>query len=224
MDLQGKAMRMLGKFEDPTVQEDMDRKFVITFYLSDDTISIFEPPQQNSGIIGGKFLERSQMMNPTTGENYVPFDLDVGVCVELNKYRFRILDCDEFTRKYIASKGEYLRSQLYKVSLNGIMKDLQKRNEEAKEALRAAFRIMDEDRSGNITHMEFLQTLKHLHYDIDIEDAEPLLAWFDPEWKGYISYAEFCDAIVRSPKFPEFQKRFLAEKEREQTGSRTSNR
>jgi Ca2+-binding EF-hand superfamily protein len=48
---------------------------------------------------------------------------------------------------------------------------------------------MDEDRSGNINHMEFLQTLKMLHYDIDIEDAEPLLAWFDPEWKGYISYA-----------------------------------
>ena len=92
------------------------------------------------------------------------------------------------------------------------MKDLQKRNEEAKEALRAAFRVMDEDRSGNITHMEFLQTLRHLHYDVEIQDAEPLLAWFDPEWKGYISYAEFCDAIVRAPKFPEFQKKFLAEK------------
>lgn len=25
--------------------------------------------------------------------------------------------------------------------------------------------------------------------DIEVEDAEPLLAWFDPEWKGYISYA-----------------------------------
>jgi len=36
--------------------------------------------------------------------------------VQLNKYRFRLLDCDEFTRKYIESKGTYLRSQLYKVS------------------------------------------------------------------------------------------------------------
>lgn len=217
MDLQGKALRILGKFEDPAAQEDMDRKFVITFYLSDDTVSIFEPPQQNSGIIGGKFLERSQMLNPDSGENFLPFDFKLGAVVQLNKYRFRLLDCDEFTRKYIESKGEYLRSQLYKVSLNGIMKDLQKRNEEAKEALRAAFRIMDEDRSGNITHMEFLQTLRHLHYDIEIEDAEPLLAWFDPEWKGYISYAEFCDAIVRAPMFPEFQKKFLAEKAKVRT-------
>ena len=31
------------------------------------------------------------------------------------------------------------------VSLNGIMNDLQRRNEEAKEALRAAFRVMDEE-------------------------------------------------------------------------------
>jgi hypothetical protein len=117
MEMQGKALRMLGKFEDPTVQEDMDRKFVITFYLSDDTISIFEPPQQNSGIIGGKFLERCQILNPETGDNYSPFDFQVGLVVELNKYRFRLLDCDEFSRKYIESNGEYLRSQLYKVSV-----------------------------------------------------------------------------------------------------------
>jgi len=164
MDMQGKALRLLGKFEDPTVQEDMDRKFVITFYLSDDTISIFEPPQQNSGIIGGKFLERCQILNPETGQNYSPFDFTVGAVVELNRYKFRLLDSDEFTRKYLESKGQYVRSQLYKVSLNGIMLDLQQRNEQAKEALTAAFRIMDEDRSGNINHMEFLQTLKMLHY------------------------------------------------------------
>ena len=120
MDLQGKALRILGKFEDPAAQEDMDRKFVITFYLSDDTVSIFEPPQQNSGIIGGKFLERSQMLNPDSGENFLPFDFKLGAVVQLNKYRFRLLDCDEFTRKYIESKGEYLRSQLYKVRLKSL--------------------------------------------------------------------------------------------------------
>ena len=115
MDLQGKALRILGKFEDPAAQEDLDRKFVITFFLSDDTVSIFEPPQHNSGIIGGKFLERCQMLNPETGENYSPFEFDVGNVVELNHYRFRLLDCDQFSRKYFDSKGEYLRSQLYKV-------------------------------------------------------------------------------------------------------------
>ena len=47
------------------------------------------------------------------------------------------------------------------------MQDLQQRNEQAKEALTAAFRIMDEDRSGNINHLEFLQTLKMLHYGIE---------------------------------------------------------
>ena len=215
MVLQGKAMRLLGKFEDPQAPEDMDRKFVITFYLSDDTVAIFEPPQQNSGIIGGKFLERCQLINPATGQNFEPFDFVIGDTIEINKYVFRLLDCDKFTEKYLATRGEYLRSQLYKVSLNGIMADLQTRNEQAKEALTAAFRLMDEDRSGNINHMEFLQTLKMLHYDIDIEDAEPLLAWFDPEWKGYITYAEFCDAIVRAPKFPPFHAKFLEEKERQ---------
>ena len=83
-----------------SVQEDIDRRFIITFYLADDTawllhapmnlqlfaqentfvvlvfiqdifrlswfsfrhcqVGIFEPPQQNSGVIAGKFLERAE--------------------------------------------------------------------------------------------------------------------------------------------------------------------
>lgn len=37
-----------------------DRKFVLSYFCGDDTLAIFEPPQRNSGITGGKFLERMQ--------------------------------------------------------------------------------------------------------------------------------------------------------------------
>ena len=40
------------------------RRFVVTFYLADDTISVFESSGRNSGIIGGKFLERSRVPLP----------------------------------------------------------------------------------------------------------------------------------------------------------------
>lgn len=32
-----------------TVPEDFDRRFIIQIYLSDDTLSIYEPAQKNSG-------------------------------------------------------------------------------------------------------------------------------------------------------------------------------
>ena len=34
---------------DTTRPIDLDRRFIIFYYLSDDTISIFEPPMRNSG-------------------------------------------------------------------------------------------------------------------------------------------------------------------------------
>ena len=43
---------------------DAGRKFTVSYFLSDDTISVFEPPQRNSGVIGGKFLERGRIQKP----------------------------------------------------------------------------------------------------------------------------------------------------------------
>jgi hypothetical protein len=37
---------------------------VISYRLGDDTISIHEPPQRNTGIIGGRFLERTRVSKP----------------------------------------------------------------------------------------------------------------------------------------------------------------
>ena len=48
---------------------EVDRRFTISYFLSDDTVLVFEPPQRNSGIIGGKFLERGRVTKPD-GENY----------------------------------------------------------------------------------------------------------------------------------------------------------
>ena len=39
---------------------DDQRNFLVTFYLEDDTLSIYEPPVRNTGIVGGKFLARGK--------------------------------------------------------------------------------------------------------------------------------------------------------------------
>lgn len=45
-------------------ESDRDRRFIVSYFLADDTVAIFEPPMRNSGIIGGKFLERSVVRKP----------------------------------------------------------------------------------------------------------------------------------------------------------------
>ena len=49
---------------DTNYSVDMSRRFIVSFYLSDDTIAVFEPPQRNSGVLGGKYLERGRVKLP----------------------------------------------------------------------------------------------------------------------------------------------------------------
>jgi hypothetical protein len=43
---------------------DRERSFVLSYFMMDDSLLIFEPPVRNSGIGGGKYLERSKVYKP----------------------------------------------------------------------------------------------------------------------------------------------------------------
>lgn len=46
------------------VPEDEGRSFVISYYVRDFTVAVYEPPVRNSGIIGGVFLKRERLLHP----------------------------------------------------------------------------------------------------------------------------------------------------------------
>jgi hypothetical protein len=48
---------VLADCSEPT---DVDRKFIISYYIRDFTLAVYEPPMRNSGVIGGQFLKRSR--------------------------------------------------------------------------------------------------------------------------------------------------------------------
>jgi len=62
---------------------------------------VYEPQQRNSGISGGKFLEKGKYKNVETGNNFFnPTDFVVGQDCKINGFSFKLLDLDEFTRKW----------------------------------------------------------------------------------------------------------------------------
>ena len=93
--------------QDSSRPEDEHRKFIISYYLSDDTMTIFEPPQRsaypdtpllhtalctcaphrNAGILGGKFLERMRVAKPDSPPDqpvfYRPQDFAIGTTIEV---------------------------------------------------------------------------------------------------------------------------------------------
>eukprot|EP00752_Nemacystus_decipiens_P010592 g9432.t1 len=54
-----KVLRFQAKLRNVT-NNDKTRDFVINYFLADDTLSVFEPPVRNSGVVGGLFLARGK--------------------------------------------------------------------------------------------------------------------------------------------------------------------
>ncbi|TKC38439.1 hypothetical protein EI555_002541, partial [Monodon monoceros] len=105
---ENKVLRYLAALESP-IPEDKDRRFVFSYFLATDMISIFEPPVRNSGIIGGKYLGRTKVVKPGSSvENptyYGPSDFFIGAVIEVFGHRFVILDTDDCVLKYMESNA-----------------------------------------------------------------------------------------------------------------------
>lgn len=89
-------------------REDQDRRFVINYHLADDTMTIHEPPQRNAGIIGGKFMERTRVLQPGSAlsdqSGPVYYDvkhLYVGGKIEVLSHSFVLLDADEYAFNFM---------------------------------------------------------------------------------------------------------------------------
>ncbi|NXY19486.1 EFHC1 protein, partial [Atrichornis clamosus] len=104
-----KVLRYQVALESP-VPEDKNRRFILSYFLSDDTISIYEPPVKNSGIPGGKYLKKTRVAKPGfTPENpiyYEPSDFTIGSTIEVFGHRFVITDADEYVLNYMEANAE----------------------------------------------------------------------------------------------------------------------
>jgi EF-hand domain-containing protein 1 len=88
---------------------DSERKFIVSVFVRDDTIQIFETAEKNSGRISSKFMERQKHKNPYSNKYYAEKDFVVGNTIYINKYIFKLLECDEYTKKYMKDNPENFR-------------------------------------------------------------------------------------------------------------------
>jgi len=86
--------------------EDAIRKFIIAYYLNDDSLQIYEPPTKNSEFSSGKFLERGPYKY-SEGEVYKPEHILIGQEIKINECLFHMTGCDVFTKKWYAENTEW---------------------------------------------------------------------------------------------------------------------
>ncbi|VDK49054.1 unnamed protein product [Anisakis simplex] len=78
------------------------RPMKLLYYLVDDTISLVEPPVDNSGIMQGRMFNRKKV--PRTdhriGQNFIHWsDLNLAQDIVMFARTYRITSCDQFTKK-----------------------------------------------------------------------------------------------------------------------------
>eukprot|EP00928_Gymnodinium_smaydae_P024379 TRINITY_DN1973_c0_g1_i1.p1 TRINITY_DN1973_c0_g1~~TRINITY_DN1973_c0_g1_i1.p1 ORF type:complete len:748 (+),score=189.87 TRINITY_DN1973_c0_g1_i1:116-2359(+) len=187
----GKILRFTARFAHPK-PEDVDRLFVINFYLFDDTMSIHEPPQRNLGIVTGKFLDKAVHLNQHTGDVFKAEDFVGGDTVRVLNHEFEILDCDEYTRKLLANPD----MRHTKFDLVTILEKMRESMRQQFPLVRDIFRRFDTDHDSVITQHEFKKGLEKFAFILSDEEVLTIMKHFDTRQDGQISYNEFCDALL----------------------------
>lgn len=80
---------------------DKQRNFVISYFYVDNTFSVYEKYLINSGLPGGKYLERTQIKKPDGRSNYNSEDLALGAEFLIYGRKFALKALDSFTRHHV---------------------------------------------------------------------------------------------------------------------------
>ncbi|XP_032331163.1 EF-hand domain-containing family member C2 [Camelus ferus] len=123
---------------------DMERLFIISYFLSDDAISVFEPIERNSGFTGGMFLKRSRVKKPgqevfksELSEYIKAEELYIGAKVNVNGYMFLLLNADEYTLKYMEENSDKFPFSNIELALQKV-KEEESKSRELKQVFTAA--------------------------------------------------------------------------------------
>lgn len=157
-------------------QVDAKRVFVMKYHLATDQVSIFEPPQRNSGVLGGKFLGQTKMRNPDTGDFFRPQDFALGAVVNINGHRFKILEPDARTVRLLGGKTRFETAEPVS-TLCRIAAELAALGMTAEQA----FAALDADYSGFVEEEELEEALQTWGIRVSQPDLTALFRWLAAE-------------------------------------------
>ncbi|XP_078130943.1 EF-hand domain-containing protein 1 [Sander vitreus] len=112
LENQNKVLRYSARLDSQNLADE-DRCFILSYFLSDDMISIFEKPVP--GIIGGQVLKKTHVPKPDSTaakpEFYSPADLAIGATVKVFSRRFVLTNADHFVLTYLESSARQIPCQ-----------------------------------------------------------------------------------------------------------------
>ncbi|XP_044180673.1 EF-hand domain-containing family member C2-like [Acropora millepora] len=153
--LESNVLRFVARL-DTTRPIDTDRRFIISYFLSDDTLLVFEPLQRNSGILGGKFMERGRIKKPDGVNYFAAQDLYIGANVDFHNFKFILIDADEYAVVYMEKHAPEFPQANVQIILPKLKPILDQKYEEIKRE----FQAFDIENTGKIPAKNFREILQ----------------------------------------------------------------
>mmetsp|Transcript_24053 Transcript_24053/g.78246 ORF Transcript_24053/g.78246 Transcript_24053/m.78246 type:complete len:272 (+) Transcript_24053:1270-2085(+) len=174
--------------------DDHKRRFVISYFMGDGSLSIYEPPIQNSGFVGGKFLERQRVIRHKAkfGDWMTEQDLLIELpgTVWINNYPFSLLETDKFTLRYI-HKGKLDNI----VSIDLIHQKMRNKVQGMSREIMNVFRLIDEEQSGAVSLDDLVNVIRKFNFELDEDEIIALMGRWDQQKNGFIFYEDFVRTI-----------------------------
>jgi len=97
---------------------DKTRAFVVSYFLEDNTVSVYEPPVPNSGLPGGPFFKRQAARKSHASSAYLRArDCVVGAVVEISGRAMRLNGADDATLALMEARlAEFPKSDFARVA------------------------------------------------------------------------------------------------------------
>eukprot|EP01064_Diplonema_japonicum_P030946 TRINITY_DN5391_c1_g1_i1.p1 TRINITY_DN5391_c1_g1~~TRINITY_DN5391_c1_g1_i1.p1 ORF type:complete len:797 (+),score=138.55 TRINITY_DN5391_c1_g1_i1:144-2393(+) len=168
------------------------RRFVLTYYLTDDTVSIFEPAQRNSGIIGGKFLQRTKGKRSDTGTVLKAADLFIGARIEVNHHKFIIFATDEKSLAYMEQNS----SSYNHSDINSVMLKIRSMLLSSKTGLAVAVRNTDQKTKMGIDYKVLVSIFSDLGLPVSEHEVLTVLRFLDVNNDGSVTYEELMHCAL----------------------------
>jgi len=200
---------------------DSSREFLLTFYLEDDTIAMYEEVGRNSGIWGGNYLKRGRYLNTlpngydgdsypkkkddnntynynanntntATASRYIlPQDIFLGNIIAFNGKEFQVIEMDSMSLQYCENYPEHFPF----MDTFRIIGDLLVIVTNRKIDLRINFRLKDINKKGYFDFNTFIESLDDLQLTKGLNDQQTLTLMRRFKDDDKFIYDELCDLL-----------------------------
>eukprot|EP00581_Thalassiosira_minuscula_P030248 CAMPEP_0183766932 /NCGR_PEP_ID=MMETSP0739-20130205/11878_1 /TAXON_ID=385413 /ORGANISM="Thalassiosira miniscula, Strain CCMP1093" /LENGTH=266 /DNA_ID=CAMNT_0026005789 /DNA_START=68 /DNA_END=868 /DNA_ORIENTATION=+ len=171
--------------------DDATRRFVIQFFMEDDTIAIREPPVKNSGVMGGNFLRR-QKMKHENGSYYAAKDMYVGNIVDIVGHQFLLLNADEYTYRLMECDEKTFPLSNF-IRLHGILRS--KHND-----IKSYF-ISNYNGTGALDQGGLEKCCKSLGLDLHTQELLTIWRKLDKKGKGKVAFTKLLKLAASEDAF-----------------------